>query len=235
MILTYKKIIKSFPVCLCLLFITAIPALASPGEEMPSRMTELARRKEQVNKEISTLKGKIALSRSFGEFIEEVELFDNRIYGKAASHGAEEKVTRLETEIANKNARLEWLLNNYTPPVSEFGQNGQRDNKEEPLLGDPYILEVDKLENEISSLEAELVSTNAGMSYDCSTELMDGSLWQGDEERLQGLNAGMSYQERLESFKELLKKLEKEEKALNNEVMKEKAKDKNKTEDKKRP
>ncbi len=235
MILTNKKIIKSLPICLCLVFITAIPALASPREEKPSGMTELARRKAQVNKEISTLKGKIALRRSFGEFIEEVELFDNRIYGKAASRGAEEKITRLETEIADKNARLEWLLNNYPTSPSELEKPGQRDDNENPLLGNQYVLEVNKLENEISTLEAQLGSTNTGKSFEYGTELMDGSPWQGDGERLKGLNAGMSDQERLESFQELLKKLEKEEKALNNEVIKEKAKGKNKTEDKKRP
>ncbi|HUU29411.1 MAG TPA: hypothetical protein VM123_16535 [archaeon] len=212
-------------ISLYLLFSFALCSQVSAGENAASRLARIAQKKAGVEQKAAELRGRIALTRSLGEFIEEVELFDNRIYGKLTGRNNQEKADELEAQLETSNARLTWMLNNA--PSRTEDEKPVFDGGNENILTqdyENYLNEIQRLEGEISSMQAELGSLTFATTFKGGTEVMDGSLWLEEENRLTGSSVIEFQGYWLDYYNELLEKLKEEEDTLTEELERESGK-----------
>ncbi len=151
-----------------LVLILGLPvAAAAPSEA--GRPAEIERAKTRVKRTISLLEEQAALARTMGEFVEEIGLFDNRIYGRVAEKGTlqEAKINSLNSQIEAKNSQLEFLQSTAGIERKFLG------DQEGP--GETYDLMIKQLEQEIADLCNELNQIMLP-PLEGGTELLDGSL-----------------------------------------------------------
>ena len=195
---------------------------ASPREDALSRLAGIAEKKAGAKQAVSRLEGQVRLTRSCEEFIEEVGLFDNRVYGKLDSRDRQDKADELKSQIDEKNEWLEWMVNNI-PSKDELGSWFSEERGQDPFT-DTYMLEIQRLESEISSLNGQFGILSLGVIFEGGTEVLDGSLWLGEGDRLMGAEAAETVETRLDFYNDLLEKLEEEEKKVQKELEPEKDK-----------
>ncbi|MCE5270249.1 hypothetical protein LLH00_03100 [bacterium] len=113
------------------------------------------------------------LTRSMGEFIAEIDLFDNHLYGRVETvSGDTQRAESLRGQIQSRNTELKNLMDNPPPyQVREGGNNYMTTNSQE------YFLAVYNLENEISGMISRLRTIENGGLPLVATELLDGSMW----------------------------------------------------------
>jgi len=151
---------------ICLVSILWLPAAAAPSEAQ--QLAQIDSAKNRVERTISLLEEQVALSRTMGEFVEEIGLFDNRIYGRVAEKGTlqEAEINSLNSQIEAKNSQLESLQSTAGIDRKVFGdQEGS---------GETYDLMVKQLEQEIAGLCQHLIQIT--LPLEGGTELLDGSL-----------------------------------------------------------
>ncbi len=118
------------------------------------------------------------LLRARGEFLEEVELFDNHLYGRVRSAQNEERISALQEGIDSRNDRLAWVkdeLMTELPPEIREGNN---------VLMTSLQAEIGRLEGEIGGLQAELRALEPLSILEAGTELLDGARWEADQPSL---------------------------------------------------
>ena len=151
---------------ICLVSILWLPAAAAPSEAQ--QLAQIDSAKNRIERTISLLEEQVALSRTMGEFVEEIGLFDNRIYGRVAEKGTlqEAEINSLNSQIEAKNSQLESLQSTAGIDRKVFGdQEGS---------GETYDLMVKQLEQEIAGLCQHLIQIT--LPLEGGTELLDGSL-----------------------------------------------------------
>ena len=152
---------------ICLVSILWLPAAAAAPSEA-QQLAQIDSAKNRVERTISLLEEQVALSRTMGEFVEEIGLFDNRIYGRVAEKGTlqEAEINSLNSQIEAKNSQLESLQSTAGIDRKVFGdQEGS---------GETYDLMVKQLEQEIAGLCQHLIQIT--LPLEGGTELLDGSL-----------------------------------------------------------
>ncbi|MBN2289011.1 MAG: hypothetical protein JXQ83_06725, partial [Candidatus Glassbacteria bacterium] len=161
-----------------LLSVLWLPSLAAA----PAATEQLARidsARARVKNTISELEERVALTRSAGEFVEELGLFDNRVYGRVAERRTlqDDKVNTLNVQIENKSNMLEALKNTegtYSGGDKDLGiLDGDRGSQDPPPAvdqGNETI--VKQLEGEIADLNREL--NQLILPLEGGTELLDG-------------------------------------------------------------
>ena len=151
---------------ICLVSILWLPAAAAAPSEA-QRLAQIDSAKNRVERTISLLQEQVALARTMGEFVEEIGLFDNRIYGRVAEKGTlqEAEINSLNSQIEAKNSQLESLQSTAGIDRKVFG--GQEG------LGETYDLMVKQLEQEIADLFQQLIQI--ALPLEGGTELLDGS------------------------------------------------------------
>ena len=151
-----------------LVLILGLP-LASAAPSEAGRPAEIDSAATRVKRTISLLEEQVNLARTMGEFVEEIGLFDNRIYGRVAEKGTlqEAKTNSLNSQIEAKNSQLEFLQS--TAGIERKFQEDQEGT------GETYDLMVRQLEQEIADLYHEL-NQIMPPPLEGGTELLDGSL-----------------------------------------------------------
>ena len=152
---------------ICLVSILWLPAAAAAPSEA-QQLAQIDSAKTRVERTISLLEEQVALARTMGEFVEEIGLFDNRIYGRVAEKGTlqEAEINSLNSQIEAKNSQLESLQSTAGIDRKVFG--GQEGS------GETYDLMVKQLEQEIADLFQQLIQI--ALPLEGGTELLDGSL-----------------------------------------------------------
>ncbi len=192
---------------ICLVSVLWLPlAVAAPAPAEPERQAEIDRTRARVERTISALEKQVALSRTLTEFVEEIGLFDNRIYGRIGGGSTlqKDKINELQSQISNKSSQLEMLK-------STFGS----DERTSGTLDDPgeaFDLMVEQLEQEIAGLSQELKQVQVPLEG--GTELLDGSLLLNEALPPVEMLGEQAARQALEHQRKLLEELEREQQKL---------------------
>ena len=193
---------------ICLVSLLAFSSQTSAGQKVESRMKEISKRKAEVQKVISELRGSVFLDRSVNEFFDEMGLFDNQLYGRLHSkENYQDKVKELETDIDYLNTHLVNLKNNEDN--GHFSPEGVRNQQ----------VEIELLETMINTMQNELDVVQVKGLLEGGTELLGvmnfdkgGQLGPGTDSLGASVDKVEYYLKILEALEEEEKKLEKEKK-----------------------
>jgi hypothetical protein len=121
----------------------------------------------------------VRLARTMGEFISELDLFDNHLYGRVQPDSRDmARAEGLRGQIQYKNDELQNMLGNTPGDIAGGGeQNYGGERNYLTTEAQNYYLNVSNLESEISGMLSLLHSLESGVPAVVSAELLDGSLW----------------------------------------------------------
>lgn len=115
----------------------------------------------------------VRLARTMGEFISELDLFDNHLYGRVQPDSRDmARAEGLRGQIQTKNNELQNMLDNAPGNTVRGGEQNYLTTDAQT-----YYLNVSNLENEISGMLSLLRSLENGVPAVVPAELLDGSLW----------------------------------------------------------
>ena len=156
--------------------LTAFPLHAFAAE---TGKADSGRRVAQSEATLRALSDNIRLGRSVLEFAEEYSMFDTQLYGSLPDKSRnQESIRQLNKDIRSTNSRLGQAIN----MMDMLNNGGIR-----PSIGDDntYVTEqevadeVRHLETELSVMNGKLGELNNQNLLGGESELLDGSLWDG--------------------------------------------------------
>jgi len=119
------------------------------------------------------------LARSMGEFVAEMDLFDNHLYGRVETvSGDTQRAESLRGQLQSKNTELKNLIDNPPPAGSREGGNNYMTTDSQG-----YYLSVFNLENEIAGMISRLRVLESSNLTLVATELLDSSMWREEPGR----------------------------------------------------
>ena len=165
-------------------------AVSLHGAEPSKESTASSQAGGQQNKSEENVR----LARTMGEFISELDLFDNHLYGRVQPDSRDlARAEGLRGQIQTKNHELQNMLDNAPGNTVRGGEQNYLTTDAQT-----YYLNVSNLENEISGMLSLLHSLESGIPAMLPAELLDGSLWRtlsgkellgpGGEDLNRGLN-----------------------------------------------
>lgn len=173
-------------------------AVSLHGAEPSKEPTGSSRAGGQHNKS----EDNVRLARTMGEFVSELDLFDNHLYGRVQPDSRDmARAEGLRGQIQEKNGELQNMLDNAPGDIAgSIEQNYGGERNYLTTEAQNYYLNVSNLENEISGMLSLLHSLESGVPAVVPAELLDGSLWRtlsgnellgpGGEDLERGLNIG---------------------------------------------
>jgi hypothetical protein len=205
------------PVVVCLLSILWLSAAAA-SLSGAQRLTEIDSVKAELKRTITVLEEHVALSRSMGEFVAEIGLFDNRVYGRVSQKRTQQadEINTLNSQIEDKNSVLETAVGDLESIKAMEEERGEDnfgiEGREQTNVAQEYELMVKQLEEEIADLQLELNSLLVPL--EAGTELLDGSLLLNDILPPMEMLDEQSAELLLEQQRRLLEELEREEQKI---------------------
>ena len=157
---------------------------ANLSAEKAAQFDRLDKVRVELETKIAETEKRIDLSRSLGEFIDEVSLFDNQLYGRLGSGSSEQRRTDVLNTIAEKNEQIDNIMKTsdsegVTPPRDgEF--DGTTDN------GNSATDMIQQLREEVANLNAELKLLDIPLL--AGTEVMSADIWNADDELAENIN-----------------------------------------------
>ena len=192
---------------ICLVSVLWLPlAVAAPAQSESERQAEIDSARARVQRTISALEKQVALSRTLTEFVEEIGLFDNRIYGKVGGGSTlqTDKINELQSQIANKSSQLEMLKSTL--------EDDERTSGTLDGPGEMYDLMVEQLEQDIAGLSQELKQVQVPLEG--GTELLDGALLLNEVLPPVEMLGEQAARRALENQRKLLEELDREQQKL---------------------
>jgi hypothetical protein len=199
---------RNIVINICLVSLLAFSSKTSAGQEIEGRVKEISKRKAEVQKVLSELRGRVFLDRSVYEFFDEMGLFDNQLYGRLHSkENYQDKVKELETDIDYLNTHLVNLRNNQNN--GQFGPDVERNQQ----------AEINLLETMINTMHKELDLFQVKGLLEGGTELLGVLNFDKDEQLGRRTDSFSDPIDRIEYYLKVLEALEEEEKKLEKENM----------------
>jgi hypothetical protein len=163
-----------FVIEISLAVLMALPLQAFSAEEAVAGSGD---REAQSEAGLRNLAENIRLGRSVLEFAEEYSMFDTQLYGSLPDKSQnQESIRQLNEDIRSTGSRLGQAMNKMDMLISgDRGSPGIDFNETEQEVA----AEVKKLESELSDMNGRLEELNNQSMLGGDSELLDGSLWDG--------------------------------------------------------
>lgn len=162
--------IKIMAVLISVLFCGSLPAASGQTSRRPDNAV-LA----DARRNLRDLEGRARLARNVGEFVAEIDLFDNHLYGRLRERGDRVQAERLRDMLRIRNGELARMMNN--PPRGLNGEGSEFVSSDTRT----YLEAVYNLQSEITGMLSELREVENAPAQPSAAELLDGSMWRGRE------------------------------------------------------
>ena len=155
---------------------------AGLSSEKAAQFDRLDKVRVELETKIAETERRIDLGRSLGEFIDEVSLFDNQLYGRLGSGSSEQRRTEVLNTIAETNAQIDKILSSNkegTIPPGDGMTTGDIIDR-----GDAQMIQ--ELREEVANLNAELKLLEIPLI--AGTDVMSTDIWNIDDELTENIN-----------------------------------------------